>query len=83
MQPLCGVTRLFLFVLFVLFVYGVRWLGGGWLGFGRLGVSLGVRAVSGGLCLLIPPHRFSPIDFSFSEAGEEEAVGHLMKGGAA
>ena len=81
--PLCGVTLLLSFVLFVLFVYGSRGFGGGGLGLVRLGVNLGVRGVNGGLCLLLPPHRLSPIVFSFFGAGEEEAVGHLVKGGVA
>ena len=40
-RTLCRVTPLLFFVLFVLFVYGVRGFGGGWLGLVRLGVSLG------------------------------------------
>ena len=39
-----------------------------------------VRGVSGGLCLLLPPNRFSPIGFSFFGGGVEGAAGHLVKG---
>ena len=53
----------------------------GW-GWFRLGVSQGARGFSGGLCLLLP-HRFLPIGFGFFGGGEEEAVGHLVKGGVA
>ena len=30
-----------------------------------------------------PPHRFSPIGFGFFGGGQEEAAGHLVKGGVA